>query len=108
MRSQALYTSHMNSLAGHLNLLSHCECEYLISAKGVKVDDITSARPEMRHFLMPELDELLDEQAGLAPNYLYEKTFEQAKADPYLILHTSGSTGLPKPIIINVSSFSEM
>jgi acyl-coenzyme A synthetase/AMP-(fatty) acid ligase len=100
MTFQALYSSHMNSLAGHLNLLDRCECDYFISAKGVKVDDIISARPEMRHFLMPELDELLDEQAGPVPNYPYEKTFEQAKADGYLILHTSGSTGLPKPVVI--------
>jgi acyl-coenzyme A synthetase/AMP-(fatty) acid ligase len=89
----------MNSLAGHLNLLSRCECEYFISATGVKVDDILSARPEMKHFAMPELDELLDNQAP-APHYPYAKMFEQAKKDPYLILHTSGSTGLPKPVVM--------
>ena len=90
----------MHSLAGHLNLLEKCDCDYFISATGVKVDDIISARP-MKHFIMPELDELLDDQAGFAPKYPYEKTFEQAISDPYLILHTSGSTGLPKPIFIN-------
>jgi len=62
----------MHSLAGHLNLLEKCDCDYFISANGVKVDDILSVR-QMKHFLMPELDELLDEQAGSAPKYPYEK-----------------------------------
>ena len=48
---------------------------------------------------MPELEDLLSEE--LVPQYPYEKSFEEAKLDVYLVLHTSGSTGLPKPIPIN-------
>ncbi len=88
----------MNSLAGHVNLFVRCDCNYIISARGVNVDDILSSRP-MQHLEMPELIALLDEE--MVPPYSYEKTFEQAKLDPYLALHTSGSTGLPKPIIMN-------
>ncbi|KAL1893341.1 putative secondary metabolism biosynthetic enzyme [Sporothrix stenoceras] len=32
------------------------------------------------------------------PVYPYDKTFDEARQDPFVILHTSGSTGLPKPI----------
>ena len=88
----------MNSLAGHLNLLGRCECKDIISARGVNIDDILSSR-SIRHFEMPELNELLDDE--VVPQYPYEKTFEEARLDPYLALHTSGSTGLPKPIILN-------
>lgn len=33
------------------------------------------------------------------PHFPYDKTFEEAKWDPFVVLHTSGSTGLPKPIV---------
>jgi hypothetical protein len=48
--------------------------------------------------LLPELLDFLDGQSG-SP-YLYNKTFVEARQDPFVVLHTSGSTGLPKPIIV--------
>ena len=33
------------------------------------------------------------------PHYHFDKTFEQARSEPLVVLHTSGTTGLPKPII---------
>lgn len=50
----------------------------------------------MKHAIIPELDDLL--KAAPVNHYPYEKTFEEAAKEPYLILHTSGSTGMPKPI----------
>ena len=85
-------------MAGHLNLLEKCECNDFISARGVQVEDILSSR-QMRHFQMPELEDLLSKEP--VPHYPYEKTFDQAKSDTFLVLQTSGSTGLPKPIPIN-------
>ncbi|PQE27028.1 thioester reductase domain-containing protein [Rutstroemia sp. NJR-2017a BBW] len=32
--------------------------------------------------------------------YPYTKTFEEARQDPFVVLHTSGSTGFPKPVIL--------
>ena len=88
----------MNSLAGHLNLFESCDCKDIITAREIRIDDILSSRP-MRRLTMPELNELLDEE--VVPHYPYEKTFDQAKLDAYMVLHTSGSTGLPKPITMN-------
>ena len=45
---------------------------------------------------IPKLDTLLDSE-GTKP-YPFTKTFEEAERDPFCYLHTSGSTGLPKPI----------
>ncbi|KAI1074775.1 hypothetical protein F5B20DRAFT_573887 [Whalleya microplaca] len=34
------------------------------------------------------------------PDFPYNKTFEQAEWTPLVVLHTSGSTGLPKPVVV--------
>lgn len=33
------------------------------------------------------------------PHYPFTKTFEEAKHEPFAVIHTSGSTGMPKPVI---------
>ncbi|KAF4463402.1 transferase family [Fusarium albosuccineum] len=50
----------------------------------------------MKVFHLPEVDELLD--AETAEPYPYTRTFDEASQDPFCVLHTSGSTGLPKPV----------
>lgn len=92
---KVLFSSHMNSLAGHLSLMERTNATILLAASQVKVDDIIAARP-MKYQTIPELDSIL--AADPIERYPYNKTFEEAKNDPYLVLHTSGSTGLPKPI----------
>lgn len=50
-------------------------------------------------FEIPTLDELLWSQDASGPQqYLLREYLEEARHDPFLILHSSGSTGLPKPI----------
>ena len=34
------------------------------------------------------------------PHFPYDKSFEEARWDPMVVLHTSGTTGLPKPIVV--------
>lgn len=46
---------------------------------------------------IPALDEILDVQS--VEPFPYTKTFEEALWEPFCILHTSGTTGVPKPII---------
>lgn len=45
---------------------------------------------------LPDINELLS--VGTVKPFLYIKTFEEAKNEPFCYLHTSGSTGVPKPI----------
>lgn len=92
---KVLFSSHMHSSVAHLALMAHTEATALFTAEGVQVADILASRP-MRHFIIPELDDLVS--AAPVKHYPYTKTFEQAAQDPYLILHSSGTTGMPKPI----------
>jgi acyl-coenzyme A synthetase/AMP-(fatty) acid ligase len=52
----------------------------------------------MRTLTIQNLDELL--QPDPVSPYPYTKTFDQARQDPFVVLHTSGSTGFPKPVIL--------
>ncbi|RYP05428.1 hypothetical protein DL765_009844 [Monosporascus sp. GIB2] len=95
---KVLFSSQLNSLNVHLSLMEQTECKALFSAAGVGVDDILTERP-MSYATVPDLDELLDSK-DQAPPFPYTKTYEEAVQDPYLILHSSGTTGDPKPIVI--------
>lgn len=79
-------------------VLEAAKCNVWVKPRGVSyplVEDFLQHR-DMQVLDLPELDELLD--AEEAKQYPYTKTFEEAIEDPFCLLHTSGSTGLPKPI----------
>lgn len=38
--------------------------------------------------------------------YPYTKTYDEARLDPWVVLHTSGSTGIPKPIVQTHATYS--
>jgi len=48
----------------------------------------------MQTSMVPPLDDWLNDAAP----FPYAKSFNEARWDPLVILHTSGSTGLPKPV----------
>lgn len=65
------------------------------------VDQILELR-EMQVLDVPALEELMDTTP--VSEYPYHKTFDEAKFDPFVVLHTSGSTGLPKPIVMRLGT----
>ncbi|KAI0024502.1 hypothetical protein F4780DRAFT_775883 [Xylariomycetidae sp. FL0641] len=67
------------------------------------VKPLASLLPDARLVPIPAFDDLLQ---GSPPVYPFNKSFEQARDDPILILHSSGSTGLPKPITATHGSFA--
>ena len=96
---QALFLSPKNNVEGALAVLSALECNIWVKAREKScpplVEDCLRVR-SMNVLDMPEIDELLDSE--LVDPFPYTKTFEAAIKDPFCYLHTSGTTGVPKPI----------
>lgn len=82
----------------HLNVLAKSDCHIFLKASDAHTDvqPILNRRP-MRTFIVPMLAELLSDSP--VETYPYNKSFDEARHDPCLVLHTTGSTGLPKPIV---------
>jgi acyl-CoA synthetase (AMP-forming)/AMP-acid ligase II len=58
----------------------------------------------METALVPSLNEWLQSKAEPFP---YERSsFDEAEWDPLVVLHSSGSTGIPKPIVIRQGSIA--
>lgn len=81
-----------------LHLLAKLNCNKMITTdpEPACVPTIL-AEYDMTKVQIPALRQLL--ACHDAPHYPYTKTFEEAKDDPIFVLHTSGSTGIPKPLI---------
>ncbi|KAM0324351.1 hypothetical protein ACHAQA_008132 [Verticillium albo-atrum] len=95
----ALFLSPRNNTEGALAVLEATKCNIWASAGDTSpvplVKDILQNR-QMKVLKLPQLDALLD--ATPAKPFPYTKTFDEAKNDPFCFLHTSGTTGVPKPI----------
>ncbi|OTA69204.1 acetyl-CoA synthetase-like protein, partial [Hypoxylon sp. EC38] len=104
-----LLNSPRNTLEQHLFLFEKTDCMVFISPVNFPlpvVKQILAARP-MRHVEVPSMFSWLDGELEVKP-YPYSKTFAEAKAEPFVVLHTSGSTGLPKPVIQTHATMSPM
>lgn len=53
-------------------------------------------RRKMEAITVPSTDEWLSSASAL---FSYTKSFQESRWDPFVVLHTNGSTGTPKPVI---------
>ncbi|GLA30077.1 putative NRPS-like protein biosynthetic cluster [Aspergillus niger] len=90
-------TSPRNSAVAHQSLFTKLECTTLLapSPRPPFIAGILDAHP-LKVVDVPSVAELL---ATEYPVFPYAKTYPEAAYDRLAILHTSGSTGIPKPII---------
>ncbi|KAK7752885.1 putative NRPS-like protein biosynthetic cluster [Diatrype stigma] len=90
-------TSPRNSPAAHRALFDALKCKTFVTTDPLPAPAhaiIEAVKP--RKLVIPTVDELLEKTY---PHFSYDKPFEEARWDPVFIIHTSGSTGLPKPLI---------
>ncbi|KAI5461942.1 hypothetical protein BGZ63DRAFT_354238 [Mariannaea sp. PMI_226] len=97
---KALLSSARNPLPTHLSMLEKTDCNTLLLHQGFAppiISHILDSRPTMRVVDIQPMEHWLTD--GPDEPYPYLKTFENAKFDPFVVLHTSGSTGIAKPIV---------
>jgi acyl-coenzyme A synthetase/AMP-(fatty) acid ligase len=98
-----LLASPRNAIVNNVSLLSAANCNIMFYSGGssplkAHVIDLQHAISGLRIHEIPSMEQMM---AVKSDHYPYNKTFEEAKSDTVLVLHTSGSTGNPKPIRIN-------
>lgn len=97
------YSSPRNRPDIQVALLEKLQCTTLFTPE--EMSETTGAVLERRHmnkYILPDLDHFLA-QTFVKP-YPYSKTFEEARKDPYVVLHSSGSTGTPKLLVLKQGS----
>ncbi|CAI4218963.1 unnamed protein product [Parascedosporium putredinis] len=95
---QALFISPRNSHEGQMNLFEKTNCKTICFDAAFK----STVQPwlqerDMNAIIVLSADHWFSSEE-VTP-FPYQKTFDEAKWDPFVVLHTSGSTGLPKPVI---------
>jgi acyl-CoA synthetase (AMP-forming)/AMP-acid ligase II len=98
-----LFLSPRNNLDAHIDLLKGVDCKIFLRGQETDIEEILGSR-SMITGVVPELSDLLHPTP--VPIYPYNKTAQEAYMDPALVLHTTGSTGLPKPIKWKVGTLS--
>ncbi|ROW07947.1 hypothetical protein VMCG_03404 [Cytospora schulzeri] len=96
-----------NAATVNTGLLEQTKCSKIICAAEAKpLADQLCKLTGASALQVPPLDDLL---AAEPREYEYSrKAFEDAKNVPILILHSSGSTGLPKPIVMTNGTFAAL
>ncbi|KAI1473095.1 putative NRPS-like enzyme [Daldinia caldariorum] len=90
-------TSPRNSAAAHSVLFETLKCKTLVTTDPVPppaLAIIEAVQP--RRLIAPDLDDLVGKTHQ---HYNCDRTYEKNCWDPIWAIHTSGSTGFPKPII---------
>ncbi|KAK7994340.1 thioester reductase domain-containing protein [Apiospora marii] len=103
---QVLFISPRNSQEAQLNLFEKTDCNLIAFPEShtSTAQPLLDERKGMKPFQVAPLDDWLDEKP--APHFPYDKTFKDAEWEPMCVLHTSGSTGLPKPIVVRQGMFA--
>ncbi|KAF4454195.1 hypothetical protein F53441_3195 [Fusarium austroafricanum] len=96
----ALFLSPKNNVTGALAVLNASDCNIWVKPHEQPMLPLVEGilqEKYMRVLELPGADDLLDAES--TPPFVFDKTFRSAIDEPFCILHTSGTTGVPKPIM---------
>ncbi|KAL8971945.1 MAG: hypothetical protein Q9183_000808 [Haloplaca sp. 2 TL-2023] len=102
-----LVISPRNTVQDHISLFKETECRVMLTPTTPQSPAVRSILEvdALRVLNSPSLAELLETNYH---HYSYRKTFAEARNEPFLVVHTSGTTATPKPIVFThdfVASF---
>lgn len=91
-RYQLMIPSVRNSESQHLSVFKAAQCTRVLHTAMFKpvIARIKEQRPELQSFPVPHLDQLIEVRCA---RYEYNKKWADARTDPIVIAHSSGSTG---------------
>jgi acyl-CoA synthetase (AMP-forming)/AMP-acid ligase II/aryl carrier-like protein len=95
----ALFLSPKNNVTGALAVLNAADCGIWVKPKEQPMIPLLEGILQEKYLKileLPSIDELLDAES--VEPFPFDKTFGTSKNEPFCILHTSGTTGVPKPI----------
>lgn len=101
-----LFPSPRNPPSTNVSLLEQTGCSIVIFATEVApiVKQLEGIKSGLRTLTSPPFQEMLETEHK---QFTYEKrSFEEARDNPIVVLHSSGSTGIPKPINMTYGPFS--
>ncbi|KAF2176481.1 acetyl-CoA synthetase-like protein [Zopfia rhizophila CBS 207.26] len=102
---KVLLPSLRNSPWMNASLLEQTQCYHLLYAPEVEalVNPLLDQKADLKTHQVQALEDLTLPEAEHFP---FDRDYDAAKWDPILILHSSGSTGPPRPIQMNHATFA--
>ena len=96
---QTLFSSPRNNLDAHLSLIDDNKCAALLRPRDYSYDNNVEEVLRIRKLPTIEVPPLLELFAE-SPSFPWKDDFTSLANTPFITLHTSGSTGLPKSVNI--------
>jgi acyl-coenzyme A synthetase/AMP-(fatty) acid ligase len=97
---QLLLCSPRNTLLGYKALFDALNVKTILAAEPQYVPIVNTIMAEYNCMSLHHIESVAKLTSNKYPHYPYNKTFANAHAEPLLVLHTSGTTAIPKPIVI--------
>lgn len=94
-----LLTSPRYGVVGQVRLMKETKCKNLLVSERIpqsQTDPLVIEHGDLSAWPLPSLSEFFDVKQRYFP---YDKSYEQGKAEPLVVIHTSGTSGFPKPIV---------
>ncbi|KAK4863281.1 hypothetical protein LT330_002059 [Penicillium expansum] len=103
---QAFLPSTRNSDEGYVHLLKATNCTkfFFSEERQTRTLEIQGLISALEIFQVPTMKKILGDESGLH-HYSYTKSYPDAENDITCILHSSGTTGMPKPVYLTNGYF---